>query len=93
MEYFFGKCCIIFQMGICSFMAEWVLEESDIFASRFKRFQKKHRNETMAVLNNLDTYFHALNSGVKPSLIQGGFIHREPQGVVAQLIRSELKAN
>ena len=64
-------------------MEEWVLEESTFFASRFKRYKKKHPKETLAVMNNLDTYVHALKQGVKPPLIQAGFIHREPQGVVA----------
>lgn len=64
-------------------MTKWMLEEAPIFASRFRWYQKKHPNETRAALNNLDTYLTALNSGVKPPLIQAGFIHREPQGVVA----------
>lgn len=64
-------------------MNEWVLEESSFFASRFRRYQKKHPNETAAVMNNLDTYMRTLNSGVKPALIQAGFIHREPHGVIA----------
>lgn len=64
-------------------MTEWVLEESLIFASRFKRYQKKHPNETAAVLNNLDTFVRTLQSGVKPAMIRAGFIHREPQGVIA----------
>jgi hypothetical protein len=64
-------------------MSEWILEESPFFASRFRKYQKKHSNETAAVLNNLDTYVRTLNMGVKPELIQASFIHREPQGVVA----------
>lgn len=64
-------------------MNVWVLEESSFFASRFRRYQKKHPNETAAVMNNLDTYVRTLNAGVKPALIQAGFIHQEPQGVIA----------
>ncbi|NCD35272.1 MAG: hypothetical protein EOL87_17910, partial [Spartobacteria bacterium] len=64
-------------------MSEWVLVESSVFASRFKRYQKNHGNETKAVLNNLDTFFNALQAGGKTSQIQAGFIHREPQGVIA----------
>lgn len=64
-------------------MNGWVLEESPFFASRFRHYQKKHPNETAAVMNNLDTYVRTLNAGVKPTLIQAGFIHREPQGVIA----------
>ena len=62
---------------------EWGLVESPLFAGRFRRYQKKHGVETKAVLNNLDTLLKALQAGVKPSLIQAGFIHREPQGVIA----------
>ena len=61
----------------------WSIERTDKFVTRFRRFQKKHPNETLAVLNNLDTYTRTLNDGVKPSLIKAGFIHPEPQGVVA----------
>ena len=64
-------------------MARWILEESAFFAGKFRRYRKKHPNETAAVLNNLDTYVRTLDLGVRPALIQGGFIHREPQGVVA----------
>ena len=64
-------------------MSEWVLEVSPFFAGRFRRYQKKHSNETAAVMNNLDTYLRTLNMGVKPELIQASFIHREPQGAVA----------
>ena len=64
-------------------MSEWVLEESSFFASRYKRFQKKHPNETAAMMNNLDTYVRGLNKGIKPALLQAGFIHREPLGVIA----------
>ena len=64
-------------------MPEWLLEESEFFAGRFKRYQRRHPAATAAALNNLDTYLKTLNAGVKPPLIQAGFIHREPQGVVA----------
>lgn len=64
-------------------MTEWVLEESTIFPRRFKRYQKNHPDETAAVLNNLDTYVRTLQAGVHPSRIKIGFIHREPQGVIA----------
>ena len=44
----------------------WKIQESSFFPSRFKRFQKKHRAEALAVLNNLDTYFRALSEGANP---------------------------
>ena len=64
-------------------MTDWVLEESPFFVRRFKKYQKKHQKETIAVLNNLDTYLRTLNNGIKPALIHAGFVHREPHGIVA----------
>jgi hypothetical protein len=64
-------------------MEELRLQESPFFASRFKRYQKKHPKETAAVLNNLDTYVRTLNMGARSEFIQASFIHREPRGVVA----------
>jgi len=62
-------------------VVEWKLEISPFFESRFKRFQKKHPHEAGAMLNNLDTYLTALNSGVNPINIKAGFIHHEPDGI------------
>ena len=64
-------------------MSEWMLEESYFFASKFRRYQKRHPDETATVMNNLDTYFRTLNAGVKPELIQAGHLHHEPRGVLA----------
>ena len=61
----------------------WVLQKSDFFDSRFKRFEKKHREEAKAVLDNLDTYFNALEKGSNPINIKAGFIHNEPEGIKA----------
>jgi len=61
----------------------WWMGESDIFARRLRRYQKRHPDETLAVLDNLDTFMRALNSGVRPAQIQAGFVHREPQSVIA----------
>ena len=62
-------------------MAEWVLEASSFYATKFKRYQKRHPVETAAALDNLDTFFRTLSVGVKPARIHAGFIHREPHGV------------
>lgn len=61
----------------------WTLQTSPIFDGKLRQYQKKHPNEGKATLANLDSFFKALNAGIKPSLIQAGFIHREPHGVVA----------
>lgn len=61
----------------------WTIQKSPIFEARFKRFQKKHPEESKAVLNNLDTYFKALCAGANPVNIQAGYIHHEPDGLKA----------
>ena len=61
----------------------WELEGTSLFDRRLKRYQKKHPVEATAVLNNLDTYLKTLASGIKPGVINVGWIHREPEGVVA----------
>lgn len=63
--------------------ANWTLQESDIYAGRFKRFLKKNKDVALLILNNLDTYFETLTKGVKPQQIKAGFIHPEPGGVKA----------
>jgi hypothetical protein len=61
----------------------WILLKSAFFDNRFKRFEKKHLKEAEAVLNNLDTYFKTLESGVNPVNVNAGFIHHEPEGIKA----------
>lgn len=61
----------------------WEIQKSEFFGNRFKRFQKKHPEEAKAILNNLDTYFQILCSGVSPVNIQVGFVHHEPDGIKA----------
>jgi len=61
----------------------WKIEKSDFFDNRFRKFEKKHPAEAVAVLNNLDTYFRALSEGVNPLQIKVGFIHHEPEGIKA----------
>jgi hypothetical protein len=48
-----------------------------------KRYAKNRPAELKAVLENLDKYLQSLQAGVKPLQIKAGFIHPEPQGVVA----------
>ena len=64
-------------------MIEWGIEESPFFASKFKRYLKKHPNEVTAAMNNLDTYMRALKGGTRPALIRASFVHPETMGVVA----------
>ncbi len=64
-------------------MSDWVLKESAIYAGKFKRYHKKNRQATLATLQNLNKYFGALQSGLLPGQLKAGYIHNEPQGVVA----------
>lgn len=61
----------------------WNVEPTDEFERRLRRFEKKNASELAATLANLQRYLDALNEGGKPEIIQFGFIHRQPQGVVA----------
>ena len=61
----------------------WQMVATDAYEARLRWFEKKHPRETRAVLNNLGTYFAALQHGVKPRQIRYGFMHTEPMGVVA----------
>lgn len=60
------------------------LQPSDEFLRRQKRFDKKHHDELLAVLDNLDTFKKGLDGGLKLEQVRNfGFIHVEPQRVLA----------
>ena len=61
----------------------WKLSATPEYERRHKRYQKKHKKELLAVLDNLDTYLKALQAGTNPQQIKAGFVHPEPMGVVA----------
>lgn len=61
----------------------WKLEPSDDYARDHRRYEKKRPRELVAVTDNLDTFFETLKGGAKLPQIKFGFIHPEPQGVLA----------
>ena|SRR5947209_8028163 len=62
----------------------WTIETSDEYDGRLKRFAKKRRPELAAVLDNLDTMFTGLNSGLSIAQLRSfGFVHVEPAGILA----------
>ncbi len=61
----------------------WELMPSGKYIRRFREYEKKHREELLAILANLEDLRAALDSGARPALIQAGFLHREPMGVLA----------
>ena len=64
-------------------MSLWSLIATDKYERDFKYYEKKHTNELMAVLLNLDKYFSALNHLNNPMQIKCGYIHIEPHGIIA----------
>lgn len=64
-------------------MAEWQLTKTDKFIRDFEHYQKKHPDELVAVMDNVDTYFRTLMKLGNPLQVQAGFIHKEPAGVKA----------
>lgn len=64
-------------------MEPWCLEDTDMYQRRYTEYEKKHSNELVAVLDNLDTYFRTLNNVGHPLQVKAGFIHDEPKGIKA----------
>lgn len=64
-------------------MADWQLEHTDRYLRDYAYYQKKRPDELAAVLDNLDTYFKALRRLNNPLQVTAGFIHPEPDGIIA----------
>lgn len=64
-------------------MTAWTIQKSPFFAGRWERYEKNHPAECIAMMDNLDRFLVALNSGVPLLQIRGGFIHQEPAGIKA----------
>lgn len=64
-------------------MTDWFIEPTENYNRAHKYYEKKHPNELIAVLDNLDKYFKILCNSVNPQFIVAGFIHDEPKGVKA----------
>ena len=64
-------------------MTDWRIEPTDAYARAHKHYEKKHRAELIAVLDNLDRYFKAIAHGVHPQFAVAGYIHDEGKGVRA----------
>lgn len=47
-------------------MAQWVVETTDQYDRDQKYYSKKHSDELIAVLDNLDTYLMLLNACASP---------------------------
>jgi hypothetical protein len=61
----------------------WEIDQSEQWPKDRKWYEKKRPNELAAVLNNLDRYLTQLNSAANSKVVQAGYLHHEPHGVVA----------
>ena len=61
----------------------WQLEPTEQFDRDAKRYAKKHPDEFLAVMENLEKYVVSLESARHPRLVQFGFLHDEPKGIRA----------
>ena len=61
----------------------WAQRTTDAYERDAKRYDKKHPRELAAVHENLRQYFESLQSGIHPMQVKAGYLHPEPQGVVA----------
>jgi mRNA-degrading endonuclease RelE of RelBE toxin-antitoxin system len=64
-------------------MSDWKLSCTDRYERDYKQYEKKHTDELIAILDNLDSYFNALDELGNPCLIKSGFIHPESHGIIA----------
>ena len=64
-------------------MLNWNMEHTDEYARAAKWYSKKRINEFIAVTTNLDKYFDALKNIGNPLQITAGYIHNEPDGIIA----------
>lgn len=62
----------------------WSLAYSTQWPRDVKHYQKKHARELAAVLHNLkERYLAMLNVCSNSKAVQAGFLHHEPDGIVA----------
>jgi hypothetical protein len=62
---------------------DWMIALNEQCTRDIKRYEKKNPYEIRAVLLNLDKYQNALDSSAHPRLVNFGFMHMEPKGIVA----------
>jgi len=61
----------------------WEIEPSTQFEKDLKWYEKKRPREITAVLDNLQRYFEQIKVARHPRVVQAGYMHHEPHGVVA----------
>ena len=63
----------------------WTLDQTDEYSKRLRKWPKKYGRELEALIDNLDSLFTALATGVKPEQAKQkfGYVHSEPKGLLA----------
>lgn len=61
----------------------WEIEPISRWLKDQKYYAKKRPFELAAVLHNLERYLEQINSAPNFKVVQGGYLHSEPGGVVA----------
>lgn len=61
----------------------WQLEPTTQWQRDLKWYEKKRPDELSAVLNNLRRYLAVLNVSKNAKSVDGGYLHKEPGGVIA----------
>ena len=61
----------------------WKMVRTNLFDRRFDEYQKKHKHQLRAVLENLERYSVYLEAAPFARLISANFIHPEGAGLVA----------
>jgi hypothetical protein len=61
----------------------WIMRPTPRLSRDLHRLTRRHPREHAAILRNLQRYLTLLNCTQHTQLIQAGFLHSEPQGVVA----------
>lgn len=59
----------------------WTLQPTALYIRRLKKYMKNFSIETTAALANVARYKAALDDGVPPALITGGYVHPEPRNI------------
>lgn len=61
----------------------WQIEPSSQWPRDQKWYEKKRPREFSAVLHNLQRYLDQLNATANAKIVQAGYLHSEPNGVIA----------
>lgn len=61
----------------------WNIQTTDTWEKDREHYVKKRPSELAAVIRNLDRYMALLEVSKNSMCLQGGYLHKEPMGVIA----------